>query len=296
MTEIPAALAAHLAGDVTTLCHCWRLTRADDVVFGFTDHDMEIFVDGTKFEPESGLSGSEARQTMGLANDTQDVAGALTSDKIRDADIDAGLYDGAEVETLLVNWRDPAAFMSIRKAVIGTISRSDGKFTAELESPLQALDQPNGRYFRKTCDAELGDEACGFSLTQPGFTGSATVLETGPDGAVIASGLDDFAEDWFSNGVLRWVSGPNSGRSQRVVTHDHGHSGAVLTIEGSGCATPSIGETFSISAGCDKRFSTCKTKFANSLNFRGFPHLPGNDAAYAYAREGDTFDGGPLVP
>lgn len=47
--------------------------------------------------------------------------------------------------------------------------------------------------------------------------------------------------------------------------------------------------------GCDKRFETCKAKFSNTVNFRGFPHLPGNDAAYGYVNEGGNFDGGPIV-
>lgn len=29
---------------------------------------------------------------------------------------------------------------------------------------------------------------------------------------------------------------------------------------------------------CDKRFATCRDVFANAENFRGFPHMPGNDA------------------
>ena len=56
------------------------------------------------------------------------------------------------------------------------------------------------------------------------------------------------------------------------------------------------GDTFSVVAGCDKKFATCKAKFANALNFRGFPHLPGNDAAYGYVVDGGQFDGGPVVP
>ena len=37
------------------------------------------------------------------------------------------------------------------------------------------------------------------------------------------------------------------------------------------------GDTFTVTAGCDKRFATCRDRFANAVNFRGFPHLPGND-------------------
>jgi uncharacterized protein len=33
----------------------------------------------------------------------------------------------------------------------------------------------------------------------------------------------------------------------------------------------------------DQRFSTCVSRFANALNFRGEPHLPGNDLLTRYA-------------
>jgi uncharacterized phage protein (TIGR02218 family) len=50
-----------------------------------------------------------------------------------------------------------------------------------------------------------------------------------------------------------------------------------------------------VTAGCDKRFETCRTKFANAVNFRGFPHLPGNDFVVAYAVPGEPgHDGSPL--
>jgi uncharacterized phage protein (TIGR02218 family) len=59
---------------------------------------------------------------------------------------------------------------------------------------------------------------------------------------------------------------------------------------------PEAGDAVVVTAGCDKSFSTCKAKFGNGLNFRGFPHLPGNDRAYEYVSEGAVFDGGALVP
>ena len=70
---------------------------------------------------------------------------------------------------------------------------------------------------------------------------------------------------------------------------------------GSACATHRYpiswsGISFRMLPGCDKSFAQCKAKFANSANFRGFPHLPGNDAAYNYADGKGNFDGKPLVP
>jgi uncharacterized phage protein (TIGR02218 family) len=54
----------------------------------------------------------------------------------------------------------------------------------------------------------------------------------------------------------------------------------------------SAGDTFSITAGCDKSFSTCRDRFANILNFRGFPHIPGNDFAFSYPVPGDSGNNG----
>ena len=76
---------AHLGRKVTTLCHCWRVTLRDGTVFGFTDHDRGLVVDGGEFAPETGFTGSEARQQEGLGIDTMDVEGALSSVRITEA-------------------------------------------------------------------------------------------------------------------------------------------------------------------------------------------------------------------
>lgn len=45
-------------------------------------------------------------------------------------------------------------------------------------------------------------------------------------------------------------------------------------------------------AGCDKRFETCRTVFANAMNFRGFPDMPGDDFLFAQPGRGGLNDGG----
>src|SRR5690606_26683406 len=99
---------------------------------------------------------------------------------------------------------------------------------------------------------------------------------------------------WFANGLLTWTSGMAAGRKARIV--DHLVRGGEIVLVFRGEKEPAPGDAFTIVAGCDKRFQTCKAKFANQLNFRGFPHLPGNDAAYRYATDVGRLDGGPLVP
>nr|WP_244486605.1 phage BR0599 family protein [Aureimonas sp. Leaf324] len=49
-------------------------------------------------------------------------------------------------------------------------------------------------------------------------------------------------------------------------------------------------------AGCDWSFTTCRERFGNGLNFRGFPHIPGADAALAVAKSDARHDGSAVVP
>lgn len=295
MTVYPEALSNHLGRVVTTVCHCWRLTRMDGQVTGYTDHDRLLTVDGSGFEPETGFSASEAKDSLGLSVDTVDVEGALSSERIAETDIAAGLYDRAKVETFLVNWREPGEFALIRTATIGKIVRRDDGFVAELESLTRALDRQNGRYVTRSCDAELGDERCAVLLAQPAFSGSGKVVAADPADTIAVSGLDGFAAGWFARGVLTWTTGARSGRNERIVDHRKDQGVVVIVLQSSLGPPIEADDAFSIVAGCDKSFPTCKSKFDNAQNFRGFPHLPGNDRAYGYVADGDNFDGGPIV-
>ena len=52
-----------------------------------------------------------------------------------------------------------------------------------------------------------------------------------------------------------------------------------------------LGDGFVIRAGCDKRLKTCRDRYANALNFRGFPNILGQDAVLRYAAKGDANQG-----
>ncbi len=101
---------------------------------------------------------------------------------------------------------------------------------------------------------------------------------------------------WFDHGVLTWTSGANAGQACIVAQFERQGLEQRIVLWRPPSETIAIGDGFSVVAGCDKAFATCKEKFSNTLNFRGFPHLPGNDAAYAYVDGEGVFDGAPLVP
>ena len=292
----PPTLTAHLAREVTTVCHCWRLTRKDGVVTGYTDHDRPLTIGAVLYAPQTGLAASEARDTLGLAVDTVDVEGALSSDDISDEDIAAGLYDGATVETLLVNWRQPDDFVLLRKATVGKITRTRravcrraGKPGAFARPAEWALCEPHLR--RGT-----GRSALRLRPRQSGFHRHGTVAAHEAPATLVGDRARRFDAGWFAHGVLTWTAGANAGRTERVEEHRKDATGTTLVLRPGSGIVAADGDTFTVVAGCDKKFATCKAKFANALNFRGFPHLPGNDAAYGYVVDGGQFDGGPIVP
>ncbi len=295
MTTLPDALRNHLSGDVTSVCHCWKLMRADGVVLGFTDTDSILEFDGVTYSPRSGFSASEASTTLGLNGDTVDVEGALSSLDIVEQDVHDGRFDGARVDTWLVNWQAPDQRALIRSAVIGRMQMVDGRFVAELESIAASLDKPNARYFRRGCDAELGDAACGFDLGMTGYAASATVTAVEASGAVVVTGLETFVEGWFSHGKINWDEPGSAVEATTCIVLHSRRFGETRLILSPG-KRPEAGAELAVVAGCDKRFATCREKFFNQLNFRGFPHLPGNDVAYGYVNEDLPLDGKPVVP
>ena len=132
MKPLSPALAAHLATGATTLAWCWRLTRRDGVVQGFTDHDRALTFDGTTFEAAAGFTASEIKDQIGLSVDNLEVSGALTSDHLDEADLSAGLYDDARVEIFRVNWADSAQRVLMRSGSLGEVRRSGSAFAAEV--------------------------------------------------------------------------------------------------------------------------------------------------------------------
>lgn len=293
MKTIPDGLAAHLAQDATTVCHAWRVTRRSGAVLGFTDHDHDIEFGGTTYLAASGFEASDWETAGGLAASSGEVAGALSSEAIRETDIAAGKYDGARVEVFLVNWAAPAQHMRLRVAEIGEVTRSDGVFRAELRGLSHKLDQSRGRIYARRCDAQFGDDRCGKNAGSASYRGSGTV-ETADVGRMTVEGIGDFPAGFFRYGWLRFTSGPNSG--VRVDVEGHRKNGGKVQIDfwQPMAAAPNAGNTFEITAGCDKSFETCRRKFDNHRNFRGFPHMPGADFSYSYA-DGETMhDGGPL--
>lgn len=286
MRVIPAELSARLQSGATTLAHVWRLTRADGEIFGFTDHDRALVFDGLACEPASARAGA-VEKSLGLAVDSASISGALASDLISETDLANGLWDGARVDLYLVDWTDTDLHVHLFAGRIGEARRGAQAFEAELRGLQAPLNLPVGRVFSRFCDADLGDARCAIDLDDSAYRGEGEVSVVEGARAFRATGLDAFADAWFTRGRLIWDAGGQS----EIAAHRVSAAGVSIELLDAPGAPLEVSASFIVTAGCDKRIDTCRAKFANLINFRGFALMPGNDAVQAGPRAGDVLDG-----
>ncbi len=288
MKILPAGMQAHLDGGATTLCWCWHLERRDGVSHGFTDHDRTLMFGGVTFAAVSGFTASEVESTLGLAVDNLEVAGALSAATLNEEDLLSGGYDNAAIRLWRVNWQDVSQRVLMRAGTLGEVTRAGGAFQAEVRGLAQALNQKTGRVYGRLCDAVLGDARCGVSITP--LDGVVAAVADGRRFAV--NGLDGSAPDAFTGGMLRFTSGGNAGCVMDIKRHAVADGAVTMELWQAmgGVVTP--GDGVSVTPGCDRRFATCRDRFSNAMNFRGFPHMPGNDAVLGGPSAGLAMDGG----
>jgi uncharacterized phage protein (TIGR02218 family) len=282
------ALQAHLDSGTTTLCWCWKIARRDGFVLGFTDHDAPVTFNGTAYQAASGFTAGEVQSSLGLSVDNLSVMGALSSASLNEDDLAAGLFDNAAIEIWRVNWAAPDQRLLMRKGSLGEVRRGKTGFEAEVRGLAHLLNQPMGRVYGHGCDADLGDANCTVALTPV----AATVAVPHDARRFTVTGLASFASGWFSAGKLAFTSGANAGQAMEVKRHTLAGSTVTLELWQAMSQPIAPGDAFSVTPGCDKQFTTCKAKFANAANFRGFPYMPGDDAVLAAPASSTPLDGG----
>ena len=284
---------AHLATGSTAVCNAWSVVRRDGVVFGFTDHDGDLVFAGVTFRADTGLSARALMQTTGLSVDNSEAVGALSDAAVTEVDLAAGRFDGADVVAWLVNWADVTERVVLFRGTFGEVVRSAGSFRAELRGLTEVLNTPQGRAYQKNCGAVLGDARCRFDVSLPGYTVQRRVeaVDGVTFGFAAFSGVDD---RWFERGRLEVVTGAAAGLSAMVKTDRQMGGGRVVELWQSLGIMPAAGDTVRLIAGCDRRMETCVAKFNNFSNFRGFPHIPGEDWLATYPVSSRENGGGSL--
>ena len=355
MRSISPALLAHLQGDVRTLATLWKVTRTDNAVFGFTDHDQSITVGGVTYQSATySASAIDMPSDMSVSN--LEMQSVFDSASITQYDLDAGRWNSALVTISVCNFMDlTQGVVPIASGIIGQIKILNGRYVAELRGTTQLMQQGYGDHYQPTCRATFGDSKCTVNLAPLTFAGAvqsvvspfvswndSTLTQTGPavaytdtrglviptrspfqiqivppDGGAYASNISvhdsqnntyaqvsgspgsgqysadssglytfnvaqaggtvfvnfNYTIGYFAYGAVTWLTGQNAGYRMEVKQFAPGVVTLALPME----YPIAVGDTYSISAGCDKQLGTCSARYSNVVHFRGEPYIPGID-------------------
>jgi uncharacterized phage protein (TIGR02218 family) len=262
-----------LEGPLTSVALCWRIERSDGAGLALTSHDEVLTVGGTKYEAAPGKLPAAIQRKAGLEPNGGEVAGAITSASLDEQDLVLGRWDGARVTMGACDWRDlDAAEVPLMRGELGEVRLQHGEFRAELRGAAARLEAAICPETSPECRAELGDKKCRVDMA--GRTLLAVVDAVDGSGLIMDGpvGVD------FLWGRARFVSGANCGLTTVIVGVDGNRIELRDTVRGA--IAP--GDRIELRHGCDNSFATCRGRFANAANFRGEPHLPGNDLLTRY--------------
>lgn len=277
MLTLPSAATTHLAKAATRLTVAGYIQRGDGTIIRCTQHDQDLVIStgdlaGT-YASVAAITASDIRSTSDGSVDNLEVEGYFQDAAVFSGftvqDVEAGLFNNAPFETFLCQWDDPNAWQKrLRRGYLGEINRTaEGAFTAEWRGLGQLLQQQVGRTYGERCDVKaFGDARCGFNAATLTVTGTVTAVTSRRRfNATLSGGV----AGRFNLGRLLFTTGPNADDYPAQVKYD-AVSATLGNIElwESLPFDVSIGETFTLAPGCDRRWETCQG-FSNTVNFRG---------------------------
>ena len=258
---------------LSSMVFCWTLERRDGAGVALTSHDRSLVLEDVVHRPASAISPAAIKRRAGLDVEAAEVSGAFDSDGLSREDLLAGRWKGARTRLSAVSWADPsAASQTLVEGELGETTQRDDEFSAELIGATARLAAAASPTTTPECRASLGDRACRVDLA--GRSIRATVI--GAIGNAVT--LDREVDGRFAAGRLRYIRGECTGLSSTILRVE----GASVYLRDPLRSMLREGDVVELQEGCDRRLATCKERFGNVVNFRGEPHLPGNDVLTRY--------------
>lgn len=281
MKTLTAGMTGHLATRSQTRCFMLRLDLIDGTSIGVTDHDKPLAFDlgdgSISYLARTGILASDVSLVSGLDSDNYEVTGPI-ADVVTLTGLLGGRYNRARARLFQVNWARLAD--GAIKILAGNVSEArpeGGKFVFEVRSDIDRLNQVVGRTIVNNCDADFGDARCG--VTPESIVGTVVAATGALTFQVSFTGA--YVNDYFNMGKAYPLTGANAGGLPCEI-FDWAATGAIELFAPL-ASTPVIGDTFTVERGCSKArqnsapsIPTCLT-YANVVNFRGFPEVPGSD-------------------
>ena len=269
-----------MAGQLAKLATCMLLTRADGNTYGFTTYDQPLTIGGIVYEPAASFNPTDIASANNMDIDNLTVDGMLDSDTITEDELRAGYWDYAAFRIFQVNWSDlTQGQKKDRAGHLGEVKVHRQMFVAELLGMMEAYATSIIELTSPGCRASLGDSRCGVNLAgSPSFTVTGTIVTGDTDFFTVHDAARTEADGYFDEGVFT-LHYPTGDLSYEVKAYLVG-----LWVTKTPWAYDATGIAYTMTRGCDRRFTTCRDTFNNAVNFRGEPWLRGPDALIQIGR------------
>lgn len=273
MRYIPEVLKNHLEANTTTFAKCMKIERKDQIMFGFTEHDQDIFFENILYKSNAGLKTSAIHTSLS-GNDSIEAA-FIQSNEIKKSELLGGLWDHAKYSFFIVNYNDLSqGFVLLKTGYFGKIQSNDDQFFVELHGTTRILKNQIGQIYSPYCRVEFGSAKCGVNLEKYIVFGQLTsFLEEATSVYDICDQTRHEDDGYFDGGILTWITGNNKGLQFRIKKYEKKRGKLTFFLPQTGKLN--ISDEYSLVPGCSKALAMCRDRYSNAQNFRGEPFIPG---------------------
>lgn len=264
----------------------YEIVLIDGTVLRYTSADMNLTLDGHSYSSSGPiLSRSRTTAKIGLEVDELEVMVSATLDQTI-AGVPwitcarTGVLDGAQLtlkRLFMPTWGDTS--LGAVTLFVGNVADVDIDgitATLKIKSILELLNinLPKS-VFQPGCIHTLFDHACTLDRAANTHAFAVNTAYGIPTTTFVPIAGLVSTPTYYELGVVLFTSGANAGISRSI----KGQTGNFITLALPLPAAPSNGDSMLLTPGCDKRQSTCSSKFSNQNNFRGYPYIPSSETA-----------------
>lgn len=277
-----ASLITHIQSVSTTLAACFIATsEIDSTTVAMTSYSSDLTgvpgYPGVTFKRNTGVTASQLESSAGNAFSQMEASLFLLAAGITEADVLAGKWAHASAVLFVCNYEAlNMGQLIMQSGNLAEFVQKSPIVTAEIKGLNNHLTAQIGKVTRAECSHDFCDSGCGLLAVD--FTIAKTLTGVTSQTVFAASGITSPA-GWLNNGKCTFTSGPNTGYPLRI---DNNDVATTIVLRTPAPYLPSIGETVSLLAGCQKRLTDCQTRLKNDgvtvvnniLNRAAFDFVP----------------------
>jgi uncharacterized phage protein (TIGR02218 family) len=251
---------------------CVRIVPLLGAPIYLSDHIRDLTLGGNLYRSDAGYEFSGNATESSMTPGTFDLEGIIELAGISRAAIASGFLDNAKLFIFATQWNAPLVdHEPISKGILGRTTLKDDRYSVEVMSLIDALNQPIGKTYGATCPKKFGgQDYAGCKKVVADSTGTITSVA---GRYVFRDSSRTEAADYFGAGSIVWTTGANAGlKSQEVKSY---LADGTIELYEAFFYTMQVGDQFLLTPGCRKRANEdCRDKWSNILNFGGFTRIP----------------------